>query len=614
MAALIVAAGFLVSAGLFGLDELVYYAGSKTLLANGSFVIENGLPQFQSDDLRLGLFVEGPHGLVPQYPAGHAVLGATFLWLFGERGLMMMNVLAGAGTIFALRALAERLFRDRAAARLSVVLFVGATFWLEYVYAVWPHSVAILSVTLALLWTLDCLDAQTDFAVKAISAGTAIGLGFLMRTDTILALPAIGLIVWHFAKHPFSILMLAGTGFLPFAAFTSAANFVKFGSLNPLSYGQSVGGGTNLASHIVPIAVLAVISLVIFCSRFVAWRPGKRDYVIGLGVAAMALLLSHAARDFVQDYLRGAWALVVDATTIPDRRNGMTEMPGGLLLFWGHWKKALGQSMPWLGLLFLAVHQPADKHARRSQLIVMVLAAIWTLPFFLRSWHGGMGNDMRYFLPVIPALCAVSAKLLLDFARSVPQAWRSLVVGPALCGCALVLWTIYHPTHLAGAQQILSTYLFLALALIALLAGVRWAGQEQMRFLCLSLVGAGLAASAAFLAVDFARTQHDRAGIEKASTVLEGLPDRALVYASPQSLSRWAFEPGHILALPSGPVRSIDHALVDSALDRNYRVLVSSPIAREGLRQHYEGRLEKLDDQAVTASGAEFWEIRPAAD
>ena len=57
---------FLVSPGLFIIDEVIVLSGAQALLSTGGFVVENGWSEFSSPDLKLWLFVAGPHGLAPQ--------------------------------------------------------------------------------------------------------------------------------------------------------------------------------------------------------------------------------------------------------------------------------------------------------------------------------------------------------------------------------------------------------------------------------------------------------------------------------------------------------------------------------------------------------------------
>jgi len=600
---------FLVSPGLFNIDEFIVLAGAKALLANGALTVQNGWPEFSSPDLSLWLLVQGPHGLTPQYPAGTAVLGAPLLAIFGARGLMLINVAAGIGTLFVLWALSARHFGRKAVALVSVLLLLCASFWLEYVFAIWPHSVGVFSVALALLLVLDGLDAEGRFELKAAGAGAAIGLGLLFRADTVLALPAIGLVALLFAKRPFRLLIAFGLGLLPFIALTAGANDLKFGSLNPVSYGQTTGG-TTLSAHIVPVVGLAVVSLLLVGLRFVRWRPGKREYAIGLGVVALILVFSEVIRELGHRYLLGAWALLFDATAVHDPRSGVHKEAGGVLSYWGLWKKALGQSMPWLGLLGLAVFRPKDSQLRRSIWVVLLLTVVWSLPFFMTTWHGGMGSNMRYFLPIVPLLCALCARLLIDFVRPIAHAPQLLILGGLAGAAAIAVWTSLHPTHTAGAQQILSTWMLLAIAGLAALSCLAWSGRKVVQAACVGAIGAGLAASMLFLVADFRQAQCMRRASEVFSEATAGLPDHALVYAPSRFISRWTFEPGHIAALTNNVTGAYDYTLIDGALAKGYRVLIWPNYVSGDLRARYGTRLIPA---GVTFPGGEFLEITPVA-
>lgn len=606
MGALLLAGAFVVSPGLFNIDEFVLFAGAKAFLSSGALTVENGWGQFASPDLKLWILVAGPHGLAPQYPPGLSVVGAPLLAVFGPRGLMLPNVVAAIGTLVVLWRLAERHFGGRGVALTSVLMLAGASFWLDYVYAVWPHVIGVFCVTLALLWVLDALEGDERLGLKAFGAGAAVGLGLLFRTDTVLAIPALGLIAILFARRPFRIGAFFGAGLAPFVALASAANQAKFGTFNPLSYGQTGSGGTTLSAHLVPIAALAAVSLLIVAVRFSKWRPGRRTWLIGLVVVALAAGLTPAVRAFVGHYLAGAWALLVDATTIHDPRPSVRPMPGGLLSFWGLWKKALGQSMPWLGLLLLAVHARKDAALRRAVWVVLILAGVWSLPFFITAWHGGMSGNMRYLLPLVPALCALSARLLIDLAAPLAQARRVLLAG-ALAGVgAIGLWMTLHPTGAGGAQQILSTWMLGMIAVLSLLAGLRWTGQPAVRAACLGAIGAGLVASTFYLVADVGQTQAARAANQAIAAGMDRLPERAVAYVPGPYIVDWAFEPGHLGAMPGHDGR-IDAALVDQALADGYRVLVWPGQADATLRARYGARLGR---SGVSFPGGELLEVR----
>ena len=148
--ALLVATPF-VSTGFFSLDEVIYFAGADALFRDGSLFVDNGFDEFGSEDLRIWFLVQGQHGLTPQYPVGTALLGAPFLSVFGVRGLIIINVLAGIGTLFATRSLAKQMFGHPEIGLIAALILVLGTFWPEYVYGHWPHSISLFFVTVSLV-------------------------------------------------------------------------------------------------------------------------------------------------------------------------------------------------------------------------------------------------------------------------------------------------------------------------------------------------------------------------------------------------------------------------------------------------------------------------------
>lgn len=604
------ALAFIVSAGLFNIDEFIYLSGARAFLERGSFAVSNAFGDSASADLRLWLLVDGPNGLTPQYPAGPAILGAPLLALFGTRGLMLLNVLAGIALLPVTWQLTKQNLGGERVAFAAVLLLTLGTFWLEYVYAIWPHSVSVLGVTTAFALTLACLRDGREPVKRGAMAGAAVGAAVLFRTDSVLAGPAIGFAVLLFAERPIRFLAAAAAGALPFVAAAALINLAKFGTLNPFSYGRTGSGSTSFSSHLSAVILLALASLALLGLRHLRWRPTKPQLIGAVAVAGVLVLLVSPVREAAGKYLSGAWALLADSTTIVDPRPGVVAQADGTLSFWGLWKKALGQSMPWLGLLLLALHQQTTESQRRVGRFLLIACFVWSLPFFFGAWHGGMGSNMRYFLPLVPMLCVYSAGLLLDFIRSIAGG-RILLRWGAIGGMVLLIgWTMFHRSGLGGAQQILSTYVFLAIALLALAAGFTWARQTQVRQIALAAIGGGLAFSAAFLLSDFMRAQQTREAAVRVSTMTRALPDNSLVYAPARFVSDWSLKKGNTIALPHPQNAQIDTKLVETALSIGHRVFIWPNYVKGGLDEPYLGRLRKSE---VAIPGGYMLEIVPTA-
>lgn len=356
---------FALSPGFFTIDEFIYFAGADAFANSHSFVVSNGPRDWHSEQLQLQLLVPGPSGLTPQYPPGTAILGGPLMSLFGLHGLMLVNTLSAAITVYLLYGIARRHFGGHEVGLVSCALLLGGTFFLEYAFAVWPHAVSVLCVTWAFALTLDAIKSDNSLIFPSVAAGAVIGFGLLFRTDTILVLPVVGLLLFLFADKPYLRSAWLGLGFLPFLVAASAVNWIKFGTYNPLSYGRENAGSVSFADHLPALLGLALAGAVFLVLHF-SWSKIRRKDLVFWGIASIALALAVIAHGFTLRYLHGFWGLVVDATVLQDSRPGVTYLDNGTVAFWGLWKKALGQSMPWLALLLGLAGEPAMSTAASS--------------------------------------------------------------------------------------------------------------------------------------------------------------------------------------------------------------------------------------------------------
>ena len=600
------AATFLVSPGLFTIDEYIYYAGAKAF-ADGGIVVPNSLKGADSHQLKLWLLVDGPNGLVPQYPIGSAVLGGLLLPFIGLPALQLYNALAAAGLVFLTYHLGRRHFGGVWTAIGAALLLVLSTFFLEYAFAVWPHATGMLAILAAVCFLLDDLHAEEPKAWRMVGVGAAIGFGLLFRADVAIGALAIGIALYLFSQKPVKSLVWVGIGLAPFLATLGAVNLYKFGTPNPLSYGQTHGGGTNIASHFRLLAVLAAGGIAALLFRNKVLDPQNRKYLLwgAVGVGLLALVFAHG---FLFRYVHGFWALVVDATTIHDTRPGVEKLADGTMVFWGHWKKALGQSMPWLGLLGAAfIAMPAV--SRKTRWVILILALVWSLPFFPRDWHGGMGSNMRYFLPLVPFACLLASSLIVQLWERTLRPHLILPLAVFMGANLALTWTAWHPTGVAGTQQILSTLLFLATLFIALLAALKHFEQRRVNLCLMILSGVGIGVGLQLAYVDFKVAQKGREHAVRLSKAHLDLPDRTLAFVPSRYLMGWSLEPGHLNALPHDRKRTLDDALVTHAFSRGYRVFLWPRYVTPAIEADERYRLETSD---IGLEGAKLVELLPA--
>ncbi|MCB1338160.1 MAG: glycosyltransferase family 39 protein [Maritimibacter sp.] len=576
-AALIVAAGF-ASTGLFNIDEVVYALGVAAA-RSGSHVIENGDAAFGSEDLRIWLLTLGPSGLVSQYPVGSSWAGAALAPLFGGRALMALNLAAGIATLAATHALALALFGSRQVALLAVLLLALATFWAEYVLGFWPHSVSILCTTLALFALVKALPAEARAWRAAALSGLAVGLGLTFRLDGVLLLPAIAVVTILWAARPVQVLAGGALGLAPMLGLLSLTNHAKFGTWSPLSYGRS-GGAVAVSDYLTEGLVLLVGLALLAGLRFVpAPGPRARRAILIAGITALALGLVSPVAPQLWRLIHGAQAILLDATAIADTRPGVLPQMDGTILFWGLPKKALAQSLPWLGALAYLIGAGRGVQ-RRSVALVLVVAGLWALPFALRAWHGGLGSNMRYLLPILPALASLVAWIVTQLIDRATGGRRVFLGGVVVAFALGLIWLALVPAKSALLHQILSTWVFLAVAVTSLWAG--FAGRPLPTLSALAAIGAGVGLAAALAGADIFASQKVRAKNAARSAISAQIEGPVIFFGPPEGYASAIGAPDRLLALwsPESSGGAIDPSLVSAACARGYRIVMRTDVAR----------------------------------
>ncbi len=598
MAALaIVAGGFVVSDGLFTIDEMIYFIAASAFAQSGGYAIANGFEQFGSNDLQMWFLVNGPNGLVPQYPPGTAILGAPLTAALGPRGLVLMNAIAAAGTLALTYRLAWRMHKDHIVAAGAAALLLVGSFFLEYAYGIWPHMLHTLFVLAAVSFAYEASDpdAKKPF-LAALCAGILIGYAMLMRSDGILILPGIGVLVLLYAARP--ILVMAGglLGLLPAVGFMALANLQKFGSLNPLSYGTTGGGGgSDPLTHFVALGPIALFFGLILAVRSGRLRQVTRAQGLAafIGLIAIGFLIPQS-RGLLQSYLTGFETLVLDMSTSIDKRPGVIDGPGGTKSFWGAPKKALAQSLPWLAIFALLIVRPWPQNGR-AHALVLFSVSFWTLPFILLAWHGGFSNNMRYFLPLIPLLAISGAALWRDAVRGIEAPFRLLTLG-LISGYALIqVWIMSGSTGVLGAHQILPQFAIVIVFLVALVVGSNaWPGETAKRSLHgVMAVSVGMAMAYGPLH-DLPSSQKTRETIKRASASVSKIEGPALFYGgSVEFVSAFAY-PDRIVGIASRTTGALDADLIENALDEGYRVYMSRPEGQRLLSEDDRFRATKF--------------------
>lgn len=564
--------------GFFIIDEAIYLFAADTFRLTGSLILQNGLDLEQSDDLLwTNLLSLGPGGLTSQYPPGTTFVWAPFLSLFGERSIIVLNALATAGALFATRGLALRLFGDPAAALGACLLYLFGTFTLEYAFVYWPHMVSVWTIVLSFSLFLDAMDDKRGTVLPAALSGLILGAGMLFRLDNVLLLPVFAILSVLFAVAPLRLMAGGALGILPSVLILGLVNQQKFGTFNPLSYGGK-SGLTNIEVYL-PFAGVGLLVLLLL--GMFRMYPPRRSWPVLIALGGVAGLAALSAvpplRSIAADYVVGGFRLMVDARSTYSAPAGIVPMPDGTTLFWGLAKKALAQSLPWLGLLFLLTQPGFWRERARSNVIVLIFVAIFSFPFAINAWHGGMSSNMRYFLPLLPFVSVLGAMLLKELV--VGSAGRIRLLGAStLAGLAAsFLWAASAPTGLAGAHQIWSLYLFVAVAASAIVAAhLRRPGTALVVIVA---GGMGIGTAVFNTASDTLTSQLRRDGGRVLTDLSVGYTGKVLVY---DVLLRSAFiDRDQVVALRSHAGAVPDEALVRAALAGGYRVLMREKWAVE---------------------------------
>lgn len=559
------------SVGIYNIDELGYLLSADTLHNSGNFVVQNGRKEFASLDLKLWLHVDGPQGMVSQYPVGTAVAALPLIGAFGQNSLIILNLLAGVGSLFTTYALTMRLFASTQVANLTVAHLALCTFWAEYVVGHWPHSVSIFFVLVSCLLFLVSLD-RTRFAWHpAVWSGFFVGLGMFFRLEGILLLPGITALTILYAKRPIQVLLGGALGLSPMMLFMALSNKVRFGTFNPLSYGQ-VGGGTYALNYLVP----GIVILICLAGLVIVRQLGEYRYRVALGIVVATILMLAAfftspLQSSLLKIFGGIHAILIDATIIQDTRaGGLERLPDGTVLFWGLPKKALVQSMPWLGCL-AALAGLASRDRKRSVMFVLVIFVAWSIPFILRSWHGGFGANMRYFLPTIPLLAALSAWVIIEFVKRLQHSEIRVVLYSVVATSLLtVVWLLLNPDWTNRLHQIVSLNLFIAIAALSLTAG--FLRRRTPTLFALYAICTGLLLSSVLAVYDYTKAQLHREHAAEYSRAVSTISGRSLFYGIP----RWFYpafgKPEQLVAFKDPQRAELDFDFIEEACRLQYRV------------------------------------------
>ncbi len=582
---------FVFPAGLFTIDEVIQLAGIDAFARTGGFTVENDALATGHEALRLWYLRPGAGGLAPQYPSGFTIIAAPFWMLGGVKGVMALNFAAA----LAVAALAGLIARDAVgtlrAGMAAAALTMGATFLADYAFAFWPHAIAVMISTFAVWAGLRAV--STGDWRWSLAVGLALGFGGLIRVDVWFMVPALAMWAVLTSINPIRDLVLAGVGLAPGLLAASTLNWIKFAHFFPASYGSSSGGGGSGAisagGYNFAIFILAIAALACIIARLTKPRLG---WLAGLvGIAGVAVL--DGGMGYLSNSLRGVWVLGVDLRDFRgvDIDRFIRSTPEGGVIFYFTLKKALVQSMPWLGALpaLWLMARNGREAERRFASLLAVTAPTLMLFFASREWHGGLSSNLRYFLALAP-LFAVGAIIAIDrLPGHRVWGWGAGAVA-ALVLSALFLTTAEPLSFRVTVEQHLPPMLFAALAVATCLAIIA-PERLQGAFGAIARAGGGATIILALFTmfIGDVLTNHNRRAIAvQRAAVVAKTPPQSLVYSGGFAGSWPVFHlPEVNLVAADRLTGDVAHDLTPIALGRGWRVFADDPEATAAILAAY---------------------------
>lgn len=417
------------AAGPFTNDE-AHYLATITALKHGTFRLESTAGLMSSRELlSFGaynyFFAVSSTPVAPVAPPLYAFLALPFSYL-GFRALICLNTASFLATGVIVFHFAKRCASRRMTAWIALALYWFASFSVEYALGMWPHCIAVMLCTAAVLLVLRA--SESSRGVLACAAGLCIGIAAGVRYQEVIfgALLGVTLLYWTLTK-----------GREVEGRYTDKR--IALAVRLAVAYAAGVGG---------PLAVTASINH----ARLGSWSPITK----GAGYTEIGDAKGHAP----SAALEWLWTFamkVVDFSLCPpfaqlgDGENYRPSTLSGAVVYGGVVKKALLQSSPWMMLAFLGLALSwrtvgglparARRELRGLSILVFGVVAAFSLAGFGRS--EGFCFNMRYFLELMPLGAVATAWIVQRYVG-----WKPVLVVSALVGAVPALATFGIPMPL----------------------------------------------------------------------------------------------------------------------------------------------------------------------
>lgn len=439
----LVATFILVVPGYLSIDEALLHWMAKSFADTGGLSLWNGYDEFPSPEFRHPFLSVHNERLYPPYPYLYPILSYPFYRVAGTFGLYLMNAFAYIGLVFFCFLCVRRLFRDINLATNACLILVLAGFSWEYSQAAWPHAINMASVTAAFYLMLCGFqqEVREKAALYAFLASLVLGFGAGVRLDAVLAFPAL-ILPFLFARP--TRVMEAGAGVLgavPGLAVLAGTHYLKFGELNPITYGQAPSAPPHFGI-IIMVFVILLITWILSRDLFRAWSWRHRWWLFALGPGMLLVLImaSTEVQVFARQFLKDAYVSLVDIRALDPAisLSPMTRSAGGGVVYNGGLKKSLLQSLPYLPLLILPL-----AHLLKRDKDFNALVLLWIIPISVIGYHtysflqleggGGLSLNLRYLTICLPFLAILAAYGI----RDIQEQWGPCIGWPSVGAVAI---------------------------------------------------------------------------------------------------------------------------------------------------------------------------------
>jgi len=509
VAALILVAGCIIApTGLFTVDEYFYLRMAEAMANEGALTFRQfDVAGATALDMSFAKPVEEAGRLAPQYPAGYAFVAAPFYLIFGVKGLILLNAFSAFAVLVLTYRIARRADCEEKTAAGAVCVLAIATFWSSYVFAVWPHMLALAIALGAIELALYAGESDNENSKRAaIAAGFVIGLGESVRIDMITLAPAA--ILWLRLFAPGGTRLIAVLFALAVGAgliLTSAMHWMRDGAFSIVPYDNGVAA--NEVSDFLPLAFSAITLLaVLVIFDFKRFLPFKKNTLVIMAIVAAIGAAIAAKPVFMAAH--GFWYALVDAQAYAhlDRQFGIIIDEWGWLSFYGVSKKALLQSAPFalLAIFPLVRLMRGDAHPVEA-LLLIIIAGFATL-YSVNETDSGLGLNARFLLPLLPALAIFTAVEMNSLIARAKLSSRHLFIAALASAAAFFILRLSN-NNAGPFKTPLDLYPQIALALFlagAIAATLLKQTSSRARFTAI-VAAAAIGAGAAISADDFMR-------------------------------------------------------------------------------------------------------------